>query len=36
VDKVIIVKPNVYAVTVKDNSGVNAKDVDDLLSKYGS
>ncbi len=35
VDKVIIVKPDVYAVTVKDNSKVTGKDVDDLLSKYG-
>lgn len=36
VDKVIVVKPEVYAVTVKDSSNVSAKDVDDLLSKYGS
>jgi len=36
VDKVIIVKPEVYAVTVKDSSKVSSKDVDDLLAKYGS
>lgn len=35
VDKVIIVKPNVYAVTVTDKSRVTAKDIDDLLDKYG-
>jgi len=35
VDKVIVVKPEVYAVTVRDSSGVSAQDVDDLLSKYG-
>lgn len=35
VDKVIILKPNVYVVTVKDASKVDASDVDDLLSKYG-
>lgn len=35
VDKVIVVKPEVYAVTVKDTSKVTPKDVDDLLSKYG-
>lgn len=35
VDKVVIVKPEVYAVTVKDSSKVTVKDVDDLLSKYG-
>lgn len=36
VDKVIVVKPNVYAVSVKSTSKVTAADVDDLLSKYGS
>lgn len=36
VDKVVIVKPDVHVVTVKDNSKVSAKDVDDLLAKYGS
>jgi hypothetical protein len=35
VDRVIIVKPDVYAVTVKDKSGVSAKEVDDLLAEYG-
>jgi len=34
VDKVIVVRPEVYAVTVKDKSGIKAKDVDDLLEKY--
>ena len=36
VDKVIVVQPEVYAVTVKDSSKVPASKVDDLLSKYGS
>ena len=36
VDKVIVVKPEVYAITVKDKSGVKAEDVDDLLERYGS
>lgn len=35
VDKVIIVTPEVYAVTVKDKSGIPAEKVDDLLAKYG-
>lgn len=35
VDKVIIVKPDVVAVTVKDTSGIPAQKVDDLLAKYG-
>lgn len=35
VDKVIIVKPEVFAVTVRDNSSVKGKDVDELLAKYG-
>ena len=35
VDKVIIVRPDVYAVTVKDSSGIKAEDVDSLLEKYG-
>lgn len=35
VDKVIIVKPEVYAVTVKDSSKVTTTDVDSLLTKYG-
>jgi hypothetical protein len=36
VDKVLVLKPEVYAVTVKDTSKVTGKQVDDLLSKYGS
>lgn len=36
VDKVVIVKPEVFVVTVKDSSSVTPKDVDDLLAKYGS
>lgn len=35
VDQVVVVKPDVVVVTVKDNSGISAKTVDDLLSKYG-
>lgn len=35
VDKVIMVQPEVYAVTVKNTSKVSAKTVDDLLAKYG-
>lgn len=35
VDKVIVVRPEVYAVTVTDSSGVKAEDVNDLLEKYG-
>lgn len=35
VEKVVVVKPKVYAVTVKDTSGIEAKTVDDLLAKYG-
>lgn len=34
VDSVVIVSPEVTAVTVKDTSGVSAKTVDDLLAKY--
>jgi len=34
VNQVIIVQPNVYAVTIKDSSGIKALDVDALLSKY--
>lgn len=34
VDKVLIVKPKVYAVTIRDSSSVTATDVDDLLGKY--
>lgn len=36
VDKVVIVQPEVYAVTVKDTSTVTAQHVDDLIKKYGS
>lgn len=35
VDKIIVVKPEVYAVTVKDSSKVTPQKVDDLLKKYG-
>lgn len=35
VDKVIVVSPDEFAVTVKDSSGVSGKEVDDLLKKYG-
>ena len=35
VEQVIVVQPDKYVVTVKDNSGVSAKTVDDLLKKYG-
>lgn len=35
VDKVIVVKPDVYVVSVKDSSKVSAGKVDDLLAKYG-
>jgi len=34
IDKVIVVKPETVAVTVKDNSGITAHRIDDLLSKY--
>jgi hypothetical protein len=36
VDQVIVVQPNVVAVTVKDTSGVKAETIDALLKKYGS
>lgn len=36
VHQVVIVKPDVMAVTVKDSSKVTVKDVDDLLAKYGT
>lgn len=35
VDKVVIVQPEVVAVTVKSDSTVSATDVEDLLAKYG-
>jgi len=34
-DKVIVVSPEVVAVSVKDTSKVSAQNVDDLLKKYG-
>ena len=34
VEKVVVVAPKVYAVTVRDSSGVKAQDVDDLLAKW--
>ncbi len=34
VHQVVIVKPNVVAVTVKDTSGISTQTVDDLLKKY--
>lgn len=36
VDKVIVVTPEVMAVTVKSDSKVSKKTVDELLAKYGS
>ncbi len=35
VDKVIVVKPDVVVVSVKDTSTVPASKIDDLLAKYG-
>lgn len=35
VDKVVVVQPGKFVVTVKDNSGVTASHVDDLIAKYG-
>jgi hypothetical protein len=35
VDQVVVVRPDVTVVTVKDKSGIPAKTVDDLLLKYG-
>jgi hypothetical protein len=34
VEHVIVVQPGKFAVTVKDSSGITAKNVDDLLKKY--
>lgn len=34
VESVVVVQPSTYAVTVKDNSGISAQHIDDLLSKY--
>jgi len=36
VDKVVVVKPKQFAVTVKDDSGIEANKIDDLLSRYSS
>lgn len=35
IEKVIVVTPEKFVVTVKDSSGITAKHVDDLLKKYG-
>lgn len=35
VDQVVIIRPNVLAVTVKDGSGMSAHEIDDLIKKYG-
>jgi hypothetical protein len=35
VDTVVVVSPTVTVVTVKDNSGVPTKRLDDLILKYG-
>lgn len=35
VSQVVIVRPDVVAVTVKDSSKVTTQNVDDLLAKYG-
>ena len=35
VEQVIVIQPETVVVTVKDNSGVSAETVDDLLAKYG-
>lgn len=36
VDKVVVVQPGKFVVTVRDDSAVPAKKVDDLLAKYGN
>ena len=35
VQSVVVMKPEVYAVAVKDSSGIPAKKIDDLIAKYG-
>ena len=35
VDKVVVVQPNQFVVTVKDSSGISAQQIDDVLKKYG-
>lgn len=34
VDQVVVVQPEIVAVTVKDSSGIQAEEIDDLLKKY--
>lgn len=34
VDKVVVIQPSEFVVTVKDTSGISAKHIDTLLSKY--
>lgn len=34
VDQVVVIKPKVIAVMVKDSSGISARRIDDLLKKY--
>jgi hypothetical protein len=36
VEKVIVVQPDKFVITVKDSSGISASSVDDLLKKYGT
>lgn len=36
VDSVVVVQPGQFVVTVKNDSGVSAAKVDDLLKKYGN
>lgn len=35
VDKVVVVQSGKFVVTVKDTSGINAQEIDDVLKKYG-
>lgn len=35
VDKVVVVQPGQFVVTVKDSSGIPAQSIDDVLNKYG-
>jgi hypothetical protein len=35
VEKVIVIQPEKFVVTVKDSSGITAQHIDDLLKKYG-
>lgn len=34
VDKVVVLQPDKFVVTVKDSSGISADHIDDLLTKY--